>query len=178
MPPAVTIKSNNVERLFRQITIGTTRALNRSMLTARTQAVRDIQAETGSRQAPIRKGLVIDRAKLGHLVATIHFRGKRLRLIDITPSRRPKVPGSFTATVRAPRTGKPHKGIFVRTIPSRPRKGLPRHSHGLPIQEKYLVSVPFVATKQRFLESTLRVAAAAFAKNHARDIRFATGGGV
>jgi hypothetical protein len=173
MPGGVTITQNNVEKVFRQIALGTARALNRSMATARTQAARDVAANVGVAQHLVRDRLVLEKATVNDLEATLRFTGKRFRLIDLPPARRPAVPHSFLATMHSG-----HTGIFVRKSPSHSRVGKPRHSPQLGIRELYAVSVPYVATKQHILESTLQVASDAFEKNAARDVSFATSGGV
>jgi hypothetical protein len=184
MPGAVTIGRNQIEKVFRHVELGTMRALNRSMATARTQAVREVAKELGIAQAPIRERIVQDRATLKRLETTLRFTGKRLRLIDLGAKQtatgvtyrghggRALVRGAFLATMQSG-----HTGVFKRKLPTLSRKGRPRSSPALPIRELYGLSVPFVATKQHILESTLRAATEAFAKNSERDIAFATSSG-
>lgn len=180
MPGGVTITKNNVEKTFRQILLGTARALNRSMITARADAVRALSDNIGVPQKLVRDRLILEKAKVTDAEATLRFTGKRFRVIDLPEAKWPHVPSAFFATMPIRRAGQTtrHTGIFVRTQPSVPRKGrgLPRHSPQLHIRELFAVSVPFVATKQHILESTLKVATEAFEKNAAHDVQFATSG--
>jgi hypothetical protein len=171
MPAGVIIRNNNAQKVFRQIQLGTARALNRSMATARTQAARDLAANIGVIQRRVRERLILEKATVTNLESTLRVKGRRFRMIDLLPSRRPRVPHSFRATMRSG-----HTGIFVRKSPSHSRKGKPRHSPQLPIRELHAVSAPHAATKQQMLEPWLRVAVDAFEKNAARDVRFATSG--
>jgi len=179
MAGGVTITQNNVEKVFRQISLGTARALNRSMTTAKTQAARDVAANIGVMKVLVRDRLKIEKATVNNLEATLLFTGKRFRVIDLPAGQREHVPHSFLATMPASRIGqsKRHTGIFVRKIPLlRKGRGLRRSSPQLPIRELYAVSVPYVAIKQHILESTLEVAQEAFEKNVAHDVQFAAGG--
>ena len=179
MPSGVTITKNNVEKVFRQISLGTARALNRSMITAKTAAARAVAENVGVKISLVKDRLVIDKATVSDNEVTLRFTGKRFREIDLAPSKRTHLPQAFFATVKAGFQGATHTGIFVRkpTL-SRKGRGLRRSSPALPIRELYAVSVPYVATKQHILESTLKVATEAFEKNAAHDVQFATSGGV
>ena len=182
MPSGVTITKNNVEKVFRQITLGTARTLNRSMETGRTAAARAVAENIGVLKSMVMDRLKIEKATVNDLEVTLRFTGKRFREIDLPESRWSHPTGMFFATMPARSAGQPirHTGIFVRKSPSKPRKGmhLPRHSPQLSIRELFAVSVPYVATKQHILESTLKVAQDAYEKNAAHDVQFATSGGV
>jgi hypothetical protein len=179
MPGGVTITTNNVEKVFRQIALGTARALNSSMVTARLKAAKDVSANIGVKLSLVRKRLVIDKAKVSDLSVTLTFTKKRFRVIDLPAGQRGNVPHAFLATMPAQRMGQKtrHTGIFVRKTPLlRKGRGLPRSSPQLPIRELFAVSVPYVAIKNLYLESTMKAATEAFEKNAAHDVQFATGG--
>jgi hypothetical protein len=172
-----TIRHNQVGRFVSDVRQATARALTRSMETGRTQAVRNLAAELGTTQAAIRKRLVLTRATKDTLEAALKFTGKRLRLTEMGARQtragvtyrarggRGLVKGAFLATLRSG-----HTGAFVRKTPTRSRAGRPRSSPALPIRELFGASVPYVATKQQILESTLQAAVAAFTKNQEHEL--------
>lgn len=177
------VRNNQGSRVLKGIRLGIARALTRSMQTGRTHATRAVADNLGARQSGIRRRLILDKASAQKLNTTLRFTGKRLRLIDLGARETRKgvtirgegggrqlIPGAFKATVGVGR----HTGVFKRIHPTRSRRGKPRSSPALPITELFAVSVPFVATKNQILESTLEVAVQAFAKNAARDVQFAT----
>lgn len=165
-----TIRNNRAPQILAAIQRGTRRALTRSMQTGRTHAVRAVAGEVGTTQALVRKRLILEKPVENSIA--LRFTGKRLRVIDVRVQQRGRVPGSFRATVGVGR----HTGIFKRHDATRSRKGKPRSSPQLPIRELYAVSVPFVATKNKILESTLEAAVAAFQKNFAHEVGRAVSG--
>ena len=178
-----TVRNNHAGRILGKIQQATARALTRSMQTARAHATREVAAELGTSQAPIRERLILERARGDRLEVSLRFTGKRLRLTDLgarqtragvsyrTRGGRAIAPGAFLATMRSG-----HTGAFKRKSQTRSRAGKPRSSPELPIVELYGASVPFVATKRQILESTLKAAVAAFEKNQAHELAFALGG--
>ena len=165
-----TIRNNRAPQILRAIERATNRALTRSMQTGRTHATREVAAELGTTQALVRKRLILE--KPADQSITLRFTGKRLRVIDLRVQKRGKIPGSFRATVGLGR----HVGIFKRKDATHSRKGKPRSSPQLPIRELYATSVPYVATKNKILESTLEAASAAFEKNFAHEVGRAVSG--
>ena len=166
------VRNNRAAQVVSAVTRATARALTRSMETGRTQAVRDLAAELGTTQAAIRKRLVLTRATQEQLEASLRFTGKRLRLTELGARQtragvtyrahggRGLVKGAFLATLRSG-----HTGAFKRKTNRR-----------LPIRELFGASVPYVATKQKILESTLQAAVAAFTKNQAHEVSRAASG--
>lgn len=179
------IRNNRAPQILNAIARATRRALTRSMQTGRTHATRAVAAELGTSQAPIRRLLILERPTAdGPLTVGLRFTGRRLRLGKDLGGRQTKAGvsyrtrggralarGAFMATMRSG-----HTGAFKRKGPTPSRKGKPRSSPALPIVELYGASVPFVATKNQILESTLEAAAAAFQKNQAHEISRALSG--
>lgn len=132
------------------------RALNRSIKSAGTLAVRLMAADLGITQAAIRKygALRTDEATWSNLVARFSVLGSRIPLIAFRARQtktgvayrlgpgRESVAHAFLATV-----GAGHEGVFIRSSLERPvRRG--RHRAWLPIRELRGPSLPHVLVKQ------------------------------
>lgn len=181
------IRANRAPQILKAIARGTARALTRSMEHGKTHATRAVAQNVGARQAAVRRHLILDKASAQQLNTTLRFTGKRLRIVDLGARETKKgvtyrvegggrglIPGAFFAKVGSGR--KPHQGVFVRVLPTLSRKGKRRGAPALHIQEKYAVSVPFVAIENQILESTLAAAEADFPKNAAHEIGRAVSG--
>lgn len=174
MAGGVVIRNDRRARILSSLTRATARALTRAMQTGRTHATRAVAAELGTTQEPIRRRLRLDRASVDEGIVSVglRFTGKRLPLLALGARQTKKgvtyrgsagrelLPSGFIATMKSG-----HKGVFVRKQKAR-----------LPIAERYGASVPFVATKNRILESTLEAATAAFRKNAAHEVARAVSG--
>lgn len=155
------LKQLNVE-VTRRVNVGCSRALNRTVTSERAALSSAIAKDMGIRVGVAREGMSIDKATAANLAARVVCRGKRIPLIDLgargkEPSRgkgrgvtyigegggRVRNPHAFIATVGAHR----HRGVFIRAVKSRPRKGLPAHSPGLPIKELFGASIVKVFEK-------------------------------
>lgn len=181
-----TIRNDQSRRILSSLTRATSRALTRGMQAGRTHATRAVAAELGTSATAVRRRLILERASTEEGVVSVglRFTGKRLRLGKDLGGRQTKAgvsyrtrggralaKGAFLATLRSG-----HTGAFIRRLPTLSRKGQPRHAPALHIQELYAASVPFVAIKNKILESTLEAAVAAFQKNHAHEVGRAVSG--
>lgn len=154
------------------------RALNRSMASVQTQAVRELAGDLGIAQRDVRRGMALQRATRSKLSATLTVTGRRIPLIAFKakgpePSRgrgrvtyrigsraRTTVAGAFITTMRSG-----HRGVFR-------RRGIPR----LPILELFGPSLPRVFTQAKITAARTRLAAELLAKNLAHEIRFLVSG--
>lgn len=134
------------------------RALNRSIGSAKTVAVREIAADTKLKQAVIREQLKIENATPERLVATLSVSGKRIPVYDFNargpfPSRgRGKGVRANTPARTYPRafiaqmsTG--HKGVFERIPGKYMRARGPRGGRREAIRELFGPSLPHVFAK-------------------------------
>jgi hypothetical protein len=150
------------------------RALNKSIASVQTQAVRDVAGDLGIAQKDVRRGMAIQRATRATLRATLTVTGRRIPLIAFRargpePSRgrgrvtyrigaspRTTVAGAFIARMLSG-----HRGVFK-------RRAVPR----LPIVELFGPSLPRVFTRAKIAAARTRLAGELLAKNLAHEIQF------
>jgi hypothetical protein len=161
----------SLDRMGQKAPIAVMRALNRTIASANTQAVRAISADLGGiKQSHIRDGILVVRATPGKLEASLNVTGKRLPLIDFKakqtatgvayqlPTGRDFVPHAFIATMRSG-----HRGVFL-------RRGRKR----LPIAELRGPSLPRVFTRERILAAVRASTKSEFSKNLTHEMSFLT----
>lgn len=144
------------------------RAINRTLESVNTQAVRAIADDLGIAQKGVRAALKIYRASTTSLRGSLQGTGKRIPLMDFAARQtkqgvtyrmagvRRRIPSGFIATMRSG-----HKGVFTRA------PGAKR----LPIVEKFGPSVPYIFRKH-IKESLRGVAARELFKNLQHEIGF------
>jgi hypothetical protein len=161
------------------------RALNRSIASGKTVAVRIVAKDMGLKQAVVRDRFAITPAVPGvRAVAILKASNKRLPLMAFgargpVPSRgrgrgvTARIPGgagryphAFIATVGIGR----HTGVFQRVDGAR-RRGRPPHRSQLPIRELYGPSIAHVA--QKTIEPVKARAMEQLTKNVQHELRFA-----
>jgi hypothetical protein len=149
------------------------RALNRSIRSGQTQAVRDVSKDVGLNQAAVRDRVTLSDATPSALVARLGFSLARIALIHFgatgpRPSRgkgrgvsyriggrRGRLPHAFIATMRSG-----HRGVFARTRQAR-----------LPVRELRGPSVGHVFEKH--LPAAKARAGEQLTKNLAHELKFA-----
>lgn len=156
------------------------RSLNRAAVSARTAMIKPIAEDLRLTQTVVKSYIRTIDATTSRQVARLAASLKRLPLIlfNAKASKRGGVtartatgryPNAFIATMRSG-----HTGVFVRKLPTRSRKGMPRSSPALPIRELREPSVGFIFIKYRPLG--IAAAEASFAKNFQSEMRFALRG--
>jgi hypothetical protein len=166
-----------VRQLGERFPVAAARALNRTMATAQTRAVREIAADTGLAQREVRKALDVTRATPRRLLATLAAASRRLVLTAFkarpvaagvtysTGRGRRLIPGAFIATMRSG-----HVGVFKRLRAS-VRRSPGAWSPNLPIDELRGPSIQRVALK--ILAARLaKDIADVFPKNLAHEVSF------
>jgi len=144
------------------------RALNRSIASVQTAAVRDIATDLKLAQKDVRKGMVIERATRATLKARLIVTGRRLALYAFRARQtrlgasydlgrgRTVAPGSFISTMRST-----HIGVFRR-----------RGKRRLPIDELFGPSLPHVFVAARIAEARKALAADLLRKNLTHRVEF------
>jgi len=144
------------------------RALNRSIASVQTAAVRDIASDLKLAQKDVRKGMTLERATRQTLRARLIVTGRRLALhaFRARPTRagvsydlgrgRTVAPGAFIATMRSR-----HIGVFRR-----------RDKRRLPIDELFGPSLPHVFTAARISAARAALAADLLRKNLTHEVEF------
>ena len=152
-----------------------TRAINRTLVTVRAEAAREIAADIGVPVRQVTPSLPITKATFTTLTGAIVIDDKRrIPLGELNPqgpepsrgkgqgvsyslggSRR-RIPTAFLATMKSG-----HRGVFK-------RKGTKR----LPIQELFGPSIQRVAAKRTILDAVKRLGAATLAKNLQHEVSF------
>lgn len=157
---------------------GIARALNRAIMSVRTQVTRAVASNVGIKQALVRDRIRIQEARPERLEARLELRGRRLPLTAFGARQTRRgvtyrlkggkglVPGGFLATMASG-----HRGVFVRKAPTRSRAGLRRGAPALPIREAFGPSLPFVAIQGGILETGRAHGSAAFLKAYAHEVR-------
>lgn len=150
------------------------RAINKSAMSARTEAAREISADIGLRVGLVRGEISVDRATPERAIATIGVRGRRIPLIEFgargkEPSRgrgrgvtyrmrgvRMRLPHAFIAQMRSG-----HRGVFKRTRTKR-----------LPIVELHGPSLARVFAKDAIVKAVRARYEEAMTKNLPHEIEF------
>lgn len=147
-----------LEALGKEAPRASMRAINRTLQSVNTQAVRGIAGDLGILQKHVRDTLRIYRANTNNLRGSLQGTGRRIPLIDFKargpePSRgrgavtaiskgtRKPYPGAFIATMRSG-----HRGVFVRKGAS-VKKSRGAWGFNLPIKELFGPSVPYIFRK-------------------------------
>ena len=164
-----------IQNIGKQNVRAQVRALNRTIMTAQTEARRAIAQDTSLPQNVVGKSLAVQRATFGRPEATLAATGRRIPLYDFTrqrklkgrPTGRGAIPGGFIARMKSG-----HVGIFKRVGKARSRKGLPSPSPALPITELFGPSLPFVFTNQKIMSALLTNAKANLEKNYRHEVKF------
>lgn len=175
---------NALRRLKGAAPVAVARALNRSIATVRTQAVRAVAQDVGLPQKSVREAMPIQQATPGRLVARLEVTGKKIPLYDFKarqtargvtyrlPGGRNFLPSGFIATMKSG-----HVGVFVRGLGAKHQKGRGswRQRSGwpaLPIKERFGPSLPRVFGRQRITDALRTVAKDVMAKNLAHEVQF------
>lgn len=167
-----TIKmAQSLERMKTRTPVAVARALNRTIESSRTQAVRSISADLGGiRQKNIRDAMDLTKATPGKPEAALHVTGRRLPLMAFgarqttegvtykLPTGRNFVRSAFIAIMRSG-----HQGVFKRRTLKR-----------LPIDELHGPSLPRVFTRDHVLAAVRSVARSDFLKNLKHELSFLT----
>lgn len=183
---ALKLNTSNVDKAIEQLKArapqAIARAMNRSIVSARTVMVKHIAADTGLKSAVVKEQIVTREARPDKLTASIEMRGKRIPLIDFRakgpePSRgrgrgvTARLPGgagryphAFIATTRSG-----HRGVFER-YDSGGRTGA-RGPRGGRVYQLHGPSFPHVF--QKFLPEGLARGHEALVANVQHELRFA-----
>jgi len=166
-----------------QAPVAASRALNRSIGSVQTAAVRELARDMKLPAKRVRQGMALTRSTPRTLVAQLVVTSRRIVLsafrarqtkrgvtYDVGQGRK-LLPGAFLASMRSG-----HVGVFKRVVPSRSRRGLPRSSPALPIQERFGPSLPFVFTRDRIRQARERLAEDLMRKNLIHEVEFAARG--
>jgi len=154
-----------------KINKATVRALNKTIKTVRTQAVRFIAKDIGIKQKPVRKLLHLQRASRRQLFTFLAARaGKRFTLIQINPRARQTAKGVKVKT-------QGHTKIipqgFLATMPGGHRGIYKRTSHrNLPIYELHGTSVTNVFSKAAAMQLMQQAAIAAWHKKFDHELNY------
>lgn len=161
-----------------QAPLAVARALNKSIVTVRSQAVKEIAKDVGLTQKDVRAVMGTKLATRSDLVASVTVTGARIPLIKFKaretkagvtyklPGGRGLAPGAFKATMRSG-----HEGVFKRKEGSTRRGPAPNYS-GLPIVELHGPSLPRVFSKAAIAKAMRRVAQSVMPKNLAHEVSF------
>lgn len=178
--------ARQIRALGENAPLAAARALNRTIASVQTAAVRDVATDMGITQASVRKGMAIEKATRATLRATLTVTGRRLPLSAFNakgpePSRgrgrvtyrigrgaRTTVPGAFFATMRSG-----HRGVF-RRIGTSSRRSNKSWGPNLPIRELRGPSLPHVFTADKIAEARAALADELLPKNLAHEISFLT----
>lgn len=157
-----------VRALGARAPLAAARALNRSMASVQTAAVRDVAADLHIAQKDVRRGFSLERATASTLLARLVVTGRRLPLLAFRARQtqrgvsydlgrgRKVAGGAFIATMRSG-----HVGVFRR-----------RAARRLPILELFGPSLPRVFTAAKLAAARLRLAEELMRKNLAHEIAF------
>lgn len=180
----VTVKYDDREvrrqlhRLGADADLAMARAINKTIASVQTSATRAIAQDVGLKQSDVRRALELVRATRKRLVATLSASSRRLTLLAFGAREtrrgvtyrlrrgRGLVPDGFIAEMRSG-----HVGVFRRVLPTRSRKGKPRGSPALPIEEAHGPSVGRVF-KQLLEIRLVQEARALMPKHLAHEVRF------
>jgi hypothetical protein len=180
-------------RLGSEAPLAMMRALNRTIGTVQTHAVRAIVADVGVPRKRVLEAASISRATPEQLVATLSigerlsgtsgrhagripladFRARQTRAgvsYQIGRQGRKVLRGGFLATMQSG-----HRGAFKRVTPTPTRKGKPRSSPALPIVEKFGPSLARVFSRRYITDAMERLAIPTLHKNLMHEIRFRLG---
>lgn len=171
-PVQVRIDMRDVNRALRGIKSGTpiaiSRAMNRTIGSVQTAAVREVARDTGLRSRDVRKAMALERATVQALVAVLRITGRRIPLLAFAARQvrlgvtyrgrlgRGLVRSAFVATMRSS-----HRGVFKRWTPRR-----------LPIVELFGPSLPHVFLKAAIIDTLKALAGPLLEKNLKHEVDF------
>lgn len=181
-----------IRKLGEQAPLAAARALNRSIASVQTSAVRSLADDLNIAQKFVRAAMRITKATRVTLKAELEVTGRRLPLIAFNargpqPSRgkgpgvryslgrgRGLAAGAFIARVASAaqlEQGVGHLGVFRRLGPST-RRSAGAWSRNLPIVELFGPSLPRVFSRAAIAESRRQLAGELFAKNIQHEVEF------
>ncbi len=167
-----------------QLGLAEARALNRTILTARTHAVRSLAEDVGLPQREVRKSMSLRRATRSELAATLTVTGRRIPLIAFGARQsragvsyglrrgRTVAYGAFIATMRSG-----HRGVF-RRVGASVRRSPGAWSPNLPIVELRGPSLPFVFSRRKIIAALRAAVELAYPKNLEHEMDFLLRGAV
>lgn len=180
----------------KQIDAASVRALNRTATTVRAAASREIRQEYNIKAAGIRHQIAIERARRGHVTASVVVSGRRIPLVDFSARQtragvtvqvkrgsRKFIPHAFLATMRSG-----HHGVFVRAMDARtrfaptfrfgPGSGRKNRRWGdpdTPVAELTSLSLPRAFLQRKISASLRKLAIERFQIEFTRDLKFRIG---
>lgn len=147
------------------------RALNKTAITVRAEASREIRKEYNLKSKVVKDQIRIFRANRATLTAVIEASGRPIPLVEFDARWGRKQAG---ASVRVKRERKVVKGSFIAVMPGGHRGVYVRQGKKrLPIRQLYSISLPTAFTQKRVTEALIRAAQARFPVAVEQELRFA-----
>jgi hypothetical protein len=159
------------------------RAINKTAMQARTEAVRAVRCDYNIKASAIRNSFKLQRAKKGNLTAVLTATGKPIALIDYgarqviggvsvsVKNKRTVIRGAFLAKMQSG-----HTGVFVRV--GKEHKTVTRNGKkirsGLPIKELFGPSVPTALANERVQNAIKRLIKEKLPKIFTHELKFAS----